>query len=882
MNPGTYEVVVSCSQHLGTGAYTGSIEGPLPAIQNPPRPLTFISQPLDVTARPGGTPALEVAVDGADPITFQWFQGQSGDISQPVAGATARIFNTPPLNEDTNYWVRIMNGGEEQNSRTATVFIVDGTIEYSDELDALSHTFLRPASVGNPGSVQVPYKVFPFRVSVSGNYTFQISSPDFRPRVIGYGSSFPVDSPLVNLGGIYNSPGSNTYSFSQGFLSSPGEQYLIVTAENPSLFGSFSLSMTGAPGDSLITALVPKITSQPVHVEMNQLGETASFSFAGTGYTSAQWFSGPVDDLDQMSQMSPIPEAVAEDHDTGPIDENTAFLARVTNQYQAYVETDVALAGIKPSGMPDIFHADEDQNELLSRDAILANDTLVSSSTPLLIIDSQPSNGTVTGSPSSGDLTYQPDDDFVGSDQFTYRIQQGFMSDPILVTVTVAPVNDPPIQSAGSIEDFVLENQSQDAPELTLGLGFRPGGGSDEDNQRLTFKVLEIPPLQLGSIMGGALNSAAKPGDVIRESDFGRLVFQPSGTTDWGQGYFSFEVTDNGLTGSQPDPLSIQRTMLIRVLRPQGEAHGFVRNGGFELDPDLVDWTSSDASIVVDDDRDVPIEGSRNAAILRGNFLPRSVLGQQVNVIPGVKHRIGFQFGINAERSSNQCLVLGNPSQLLLFQVFDRGQSVVRSNLERSICSGLSWAQETLEFTPSGDEVDLSFSCLTTDAEDIRDSDWLLDQVTVFPVRDYETTVARLDPALRDPNLDPDRDGENNEAEHLAGTDAGDPQSVQANSGTEMQWLAVTDCNPHPVYVIPWSYVEVEDRIYHVDLTTDLQRWETILSIRPFLDPTANCAFVVQNNGTENREILVVPPRQAVEKFGRAFLNVKSEVLDIP
>jgi len=66
-------------------------------------------------------------------------------------------------------------------------------------------------------------------------------------------------------------------------------------------------------------------------------------------------------------------------------------------------------------------------------------------------IISQPPNGTVTVDPVSGEITYEPDDDFDGTDSFTYQICDSLNAcDVATVEVNVTPVDDPPIANDDS------------------------------------------------------------------------------------------------------------------------------------------------------------------------------------------------------------------------------------------------------------------------------------------------------------------------------------------------------------------------------------------------------------------------------------------------
>jgi hypothetical protein len=67
---------------------------------------TITQQPdggLPITA--GGSVSLSVVATTA-PLTYQWYKGASGDISQPIPGATSATYTASP-SVDTLYWVRV-------------------------------------------------------------------------------------------------------------------------------------------------------------------------------------------------------------------------------------------------------------------------------------------------------------------------------------------------------------------------------------------------------------------------------------------------------------------------------------------------------------------------------------------------------------------------------------------------------------------------------------------------------------------------------------------------------------------------------------------------------------------------------------------------------
>lgn len=71
----------------------------------------IIATPIgaDAVAR-GSSVALSVTALGTAPLTYQWYAGVVHDIAKPIDGATTPTFNTPPLDRDASYWVRVSNG----------------------------------------------------------------------------------------------------------------------------------------------------------------------------------------------------------------------------------------------------------------------------------------------------------------------------------------------------------------------------------------------------------------------------------------------------------------------------------------------------------------------------------------------------------------------------------------------------------------------------------------------------------------------------------------------------------------------------------------------------------------------------------------------------
>lgn len=66
------------------------------------------SQPSSSGIRPYESRALFVRLQNSrQPVSYQWFLGESGDTTIPIPGATNLSFRTPALTTSASYWVRV-------------------------------------------------------------------------------------------------------------------------------------------------------------------------------------------------------------------------------------------------------------------------------------------------------------------------------------------------------------------------------------------------------------------------------------------------------------------------------------------------------------------------------------------------------------------------------------------------------------------------------------------------------------------------------------------------------------------------------------------------------------------------------------------------------
>jgi hypothetical protein len=138
---------------------------------------TITTQPQDATILSGQTATLTVVASGSS-LNYQWYQGSSGDTSTPV-GTNSDSLTTPPLTEDTSYWVRSSNPGGSVDSNTATVTVTSQVIILLDSqgngLAGATAQYYQSGWHDIPGSSGSDGRLSYAGLGLSGNITFRIS-----------------------------------------------------------------------------------------------------------------------------------------------------------------------------------------------------------------------------------------------------------------------------------------------------------------------------------------------------------------------------------------------------------------------------------------------------------------------------------------------------------------------------------------------------------------------------------------------------------------------------------------------------------------------------------------------------------------------------------
>jgi len=85
----------------------------------------FLVQPTGGDVMAGTTTQLYASATGTETLRYQWYEGQPGDITRPLANAGLSSTTTPALLANTSYWLRVTNDCGSTDSQAAVLNVVD-------------------------------------------------------------------------------------------------------------------------------------------------------------------------------------------------------------------------------------------------------------------------------------------------------------------------------------------------------------------------------------------------------------------------------------------------------------------------------------------------------------------------------------------------------------------------------------------------------------------------------------------------------------------------------------------------------------------------------------------------------------------------------------
>ena len=190
-------------------------------------------------------------------------------------------------------------------------------------------------------------------------------------------------------------------------------------------------------------------------------------------------------------------------------------------------------ADFPPVAAVDAYDLSEDLDLLVSAPGVLANDVDEDGDSLTVSLAAPPTHGVVDLA-ANGSFTYAPDPDYFGVDAFSYVVDDGRNgTDTGIVTITIAPVSDPPVVT-------------NDEYRYTAGVPLMiPAPG-----------LLENDDDADGDSLGASIVEPPARGNVDIAAD-GSFVYTPSGT---GWDRFTYQVTDGLATATGLVTLIIERS----------------------------------------------------------------------------------------------------------------------------------------------------------------------------------------------------------------------------------------------------------------------------------------------------------------------------------
>ena len=223
----------------------------------------IVQQPEGEFVIPGEQVELRVVAVGDDTLIYQWYEGESGDVSNPIVGAVTPSLRTPQLYATTHYWVQVSNAIGIEKSMTATLTMQE-----------------QPVITDQPDNADVEIgRSHTIRVSTTGvNLTYQWF----------YGISGDTALPVH---------GATGNSISVRPSSTVDSDYWVRVSNDIGSLDSSTARISGL-------LIAPRIRSQPVDKTV-YAGTYSSISISMEGYGLVyQWYNGQSGDTSEPLTQS--------------------------------------------------------------------------------------------------------------------------------------------------------------------------------------------------------------------------------------------------------------------------------------------------------------------------------------------------------------------------------------------------------------------------------------------------------------------------------------------------------------------------------------------------------------------------------------------------
>jgi hypothetical protein len=368
---------------------------------------------------------------------------------------------------------------------------------------------------------------------------------------IAPGSGSLIYTPLPGFLGVETF--SYTASDNAGDGASDTATVTITVIERLPAAGSFTVTVDEASQDNVIDVLANVQANEeevPVLVDIGLQPSNGTVVIDDNGT--------PSDPTDDFVRYTPNPGFIGTDTFT--------YIANDTSDPQEPDSTGTVTVIVREINFPPILVDDqvstlEKQGAVIPIATLLANDSAFLEGQNLTLTDVDPIS-TVGGSVRiEGDnVIFEPDPNyFFGEFIFEYTATDDFvrpLSSTAMVTITVDPVNDPPIIPQG-IEFRGFKNIPLSIPQSQALSDVLPGPPNELDQ---TLSVISVGP--------NAFSNGSIVGSVAIDSSSGAIVFTPF--EDFvGTATFSFTVQDSGGTANGGVDTSVgEITVFVEEFQP--------------------------------------------------------------------------------------------------------------------------------------------------------------------------------------------------------------------------------------------------------------------------------------------------------------------------
>ncbi len=223
--------------------------------------------------------------------------------------------------------------------------------------------------------------------------------------------------------------------------------------------------------------------------------------------------------------MTVVDSTAATTSSVADLNNGTLYFFRITAVDQAMNESDYsAQISIVPYDRPPVAGMDsatttEDTPVIIS---VLANDSDADGDVLSIVATSNGGHGS-TADNGDGTVTYTPADDFNGTDNFVYTVSDDFGGEGMaLVTVTVAPVQDPPTAA----DDYV--STGEDIPVIIPVLN----NDHDVDGDTISISLVNSTPNGVAVHNGNGMVTYTPAADYSGADDFTYQITDGHSNTD--------------------------------------------------------------------------------------------------------------------------------------------------------------------------------------------------------------------------------------------------------------------------------------------------------------------------------------------------------------